>query len=205
MDRLVTKYEKLFSIRFTHPEYTFSGAMGGILSDKLSVLPDLPTQKLFKRHDIQYRMRQDTLLVFLRIRVDSDIPYFRLPNIFTARFHFSIQDEVLAQTEIPETHGGETMYRFRINLRSSQNSMNLSSATLGQIESREPEKVFHHVYPPFWETVPVNLKGTFGVIDIVTEGSSTHRLYTDVTNQNLFYTPANGNEHEHLFTVHLNT
>lgn len=205
MDRSIIKFEKLLSIHFTHPEYSFSGASGGILTNFLRIQPDLPTKKLFKKHDIHYRLGQDTLLLFVRIRLDRDAPYFRLPNVLTSRFLFDLQKEVLNQTDIPDTHGAENLYRIRINLRASANSMDLSSATLGPIESREPEKIFHQVDPPYWETVQVNIKGTFGVIDLVTEGSSNHRLYTDVSNQNLYYTHANGNEHEHLFTIHLNT
>jgi hypothetical protein len=205
MDRSIIKFEKLLSIHFTHPEYSFSGASGGVLSNFIRIRPDVPTQKLFKKHDIHYRLRQDTLLLFVRIRLDRDAPYFTLPNVLTSRFLFDLQKEVLNQTDIPDTHGAENLYRIRINLRASANSMDLSSATLGPIESREPEMIYHQVDPPYWETVHVNIKGTFGIIDLVTEGSSTHRLYTDVSNQDLYFTDANGNEHEHLFTIHLNT
>lgn len=205
MDRSIIKFEKLLSIHFTHPEYSYSGASGGIFSNFLRIQPDAPTQILFKKHDIHYRVRQDMLLLFIRVQLDRDTPYFRLPNVFTSRFLFDIQKEVLNQTDIPDNHGGENIFRVRINLRASANSMDLTGATLGPIESREPEKIFYHSETPYWEIVPINLKGTFGVIDLVTEGSSTHRLYSDVTNQNLYYTHANGNEHEHLFTIHLNT
>jgi hypothetical protein len=204
MDRLFLKYEKLLSIHFTHPEYSFSGEKGGVLSNSMRIQPDGPTQLLFKKHDIHYRFRKDMLLIFVRIREDQDAPYFRLPNIFSARFLFDLNKELINQTPIPDNHGGENIFRIRINLRSSASEMDLSGATLGPLESREPKRVFHPLVPPHWEIIPVNLKGSFGVIDMVTEGSSTHRLYTDVANQILNYTTANGNEHEHLFTIHLN-
>ena len=82
--------------------------------------------------------------------------------------------------------------------------MTLATATLGPIASLEPVKTFNPGNPGYWSMSIENLKGQFGVIDLVTEGSSTHRLYTDVSNQLLFYTSANGNENEHLFTIHLN-
>ena len=205
MDRIITKFEKLFSIRFTHPEYPFSSVQGGLLTEFLRLEPDLPTRKLFRQHDIHFRLRQDMLLCFLRIRTDEDVPFFRLPNILTARFIFKIQQAVLNQTATPDHHGGENLFRFRINLRSSLDNMNLSTATLGTVPSREPLRIFHPGDPSHWETVTVNLKGSFGILDIVTEGSSSHRLYTNVASQNLYYTTANGNEHEHLFNIHLNS
>lgn len=205
MDRIIIRFEKLFSIRFTHPGFPFSSSQGGKLSEFLSLEPDEPTRKLFKQHDIHYRLRQDMLLCFVRVRIDEDVPFFRLPNGLTARFLFDIQQHVLNQTSIPGQHGGENLFRFRINLRSSLDTMNLSTATMDNIPSRQLLKIFHPGNPGHWETVTVNLKGHFGVIDIVTEGSSTHRLYTDVASQNLFYTTANGNEHEQLFNIHLNT
>ncbi len=204
MDRKFIKYEKLLSIHFTHPEYSFSGGSGGVLSNFIRIKPDHPTENLFKKHDIHYRLRHDMLLLFVRIFLDRDAPYFRLPNIFSSRFLFDLNKELLNQTHIPDSHGGENIFRMRINLRSTASAMDLSSASLGNVESSESMKIFDPLGPPHWEIIQVNLKGSFGVIDIVTEGSSTHRLYTDVANQNLNYTTANGNEHEHLFTIHLN-
>jgi hypothetical protein len=137
----------------------------------------------------------------VRIRTDSDVPYFRLPGAFAARFLLQLREDLARQTPAHDTHGKENIYRFRINVRASANSMNLNGATLGTILSRDPIREFHEGDPGNWTVTFSNLSGHFGVIDIVTEGSSTHRLYTDVSNQVLNYTPANGREHEHLFTI----
>lgn len=204
MERLIWKFEKLFSIRFAHEAFPFSAANGGILTDFLSIEPDLLTKSLFKKHDIHYRVRQDMLLCFIRINTAEDTPFFKLPNVFSSRFLFNIKNQVKAQTDLPSNHGKENLFRFRINVRAAANSMNLTGATLGPLSSRDPIKVFSPGNPGTWTSTTVNLKGDFGVIDIVTEGSSTHRLYTDTTTQSLFYTAANGNENEHLFTIHLN-
>ena len=201
MDRIVSRYEKLFSIHFSHPEYPTSGSSGGVLGGLVSVRPDEVTKKLFKSHDIHIKVRQDHLLCFVRIRTDADIPYFRLPSAFSARFFLQLREDLVRQTEVHDTHGQENMYRFRINVRASANAMNLSGATLGTILSRDAEREYTEGEPGFWATTFTNLSGHFGVIDIVTEGSSAHRLYTDVSNQVLNYTPTNGREHEHLFTI----
>ena len=205
MDRIVSKFEKLFSIRFTHPQHPMSSSSGGTLGNLLTVEPDLPTKALFKKHDIHFKIRQDVLLCFVKIRTDEDAPFFRLPNAFSARFFLNLKSDLAMQTDQQDTHGKENIYRFRINVRASANSMNLATATLGTVLSREPTRVFVEGEPGFWTTTFANLSGHFGVIDLVTEGSSTHRLYTDVNNQILFYTPANGSEHEHLFTIQFNT
>lgn len=204
MDRLIWKFEKLFSIRFAHEAFPFSAANGGILTDFLSIEPDFLTKSLFKKHDIHFRIRQDMLLCFIRINTAEDTPYFRLPNGFSARFLFKVNNQLKEQTTIPPTHGKENLYRFRINVRAAANAMNLSGATLGPLASRDLIRVFSQGNPGTWTTTTVNLSGGFGAIDIVTEGSSTHRLFTDTTTQSLFYTAANGNENEHLFTIHLN-
>ncbi|GAA0879215.1 hypothetical protein GCM10009119_21830 [Algoriphagus jejuensis] len=204
MDRILTKFEKLFSIRFSHAAYPNSGSMGGILTPNLLLEPDPTTATFFKKHDIHFRMRADMLLCFVRIKPLEDAPYFRLPNSFSARFFIDLTNPVKANTDTVDTHGKENMYRFRINLRAAANSMSLSGASMGPIVSREATRVFSPGNPGSWTTSSVNLSGHFGVIDIVTEGSSAHRLYTDVNNQHLFYTSANGNENEHLFTIHLN-
>ena len=134
MDRIIWKFEKLFSIRFDNLAFPYSGANGGLITDSLTIEPDL----------------------------------------------------------------------LRINVRASATSMSLSGATLGPLPSRDLVHFFSPGNPGSWATKSVNLSGSFGVIDIVTEGSSTHRIYTDVSTQSLFYTAANGNENEHLFTIHLN-
>lgn len=204
MDRIISKFEKLFSIRFAHNAFPFSAANGGVLSPYISIQPDPTTAALFKKHDIHFRVRQDILLCFIRIRTTADAPLFRLPNILSARFFINLSNPLLDETELAATHGKENIYRFRINVRAAANSMSLSGAALGPIEAREPIRVFNPGNPGNWTTTTSNLSGHFGIIDIVTEGSSTNRLYTDGTDQLLFYTVANGNEHEHLFTVHLN-
>jgi hypothetical protein len=204
MDRIIWKFEKLFSIRFAHEALPFSAGNGGIITDYLHLEPDLLTAALFKKHDIHFRIRQDMLLCFIRIKTDEDTPFFRLPNGFSARFLFNIKNPLKDQTSIPANHGRENLYRFRINLRASASSMTLSGATLGPLPSRDVIKIFSQGNPGIWNTTTVNLSGSFGAIDIVTEGSSTHRLFTDVPSQSLFYTAANGNENEHLFTIHLN-
>lgn len=203
MDRIVTKYEKLFSVRFTHDAFPFSASNGNLLTPNLSILPDSVTSALFKKNDIHYRLRNDMLLCFVRVKNEDDSPFFRLPNLLTARFIIKLSTPLQNQTEVAANHGKENIYRFRINVRSSADSMNLAGATLGPLISLEPTNVFTPGNPGTWTTINENLSGHFGVIDIVTEGSSTHRLYTDVPNQILFYTTANGNEDEHLFTIHL--
>ncbi len=204
MDRIINKFEKLFSIRFTHDVFPFSSDSGGLLTPHIRLAPDPTTDELFRKHEIQYRWRHDMLLCFIRINTTEDSPFFRLPNNFNARFFVHLDRTVKDNTEISENHGNENIYRFRINLRASANSMNLATATLGPVASQEPIRVFNPGNPGNWTTSIENLSGHFGVIDLVTEGSSTHRLFTDVTNQILFYTTANGNENEHLFTIHLN-
>ncbi|HSI75115.1 MAG TPA: hypothetical protein VK957_04455 [Lunatimonas sp.] len=204
MDHRIYKYEKLFSIRFTHPAFPNSAENGGLLTNFLTIEPDRLTRQLFKNQEILFRTRQDMLLCIIRINEVMDSPYFSLPDIIQARFLFNVKDRLLVQTNIPDSHGGENLYRFRINLRSSADSMDLSGADLGEVEDREPRRIFRPGNPGTWETIPVNISGYFGIIDIVTEGSSTHRLYTNVTDQLLFFTTANGNEHEHLFTIQLN-
>lgn len=204
MDRMIWKFEKLFSIRFVNQAFPYSGASGGLITDALTITPDLLTASLFKKHDIHFRIRQDMLLCFVRIKNNEDSPYFRLPNNFSARFLFSIKSPVKEQTGVPVTHGKDNLYRFRINVRASATSMSLAGATLGQLPSRDLVRVFTPGNPGTWTTKSVNLSGSFGVIDIVTEGSSTHRIFTDVSTQSLVYTAANGNENEHLFTIHLN-
>lgn len=204
MDRILNKFEKLFSIRFAHDAFPFSASSGGYLTPHIRINLDPPTENLFRKHEIQYRWRNDTLLCFIRIKNEEDAPYFRLPTNFNARFLINLTNQVKAQTEVAPDHGKENIYRFRINVRASANSMNLAGATLGPIVSQVPVKIFNPGNPGSWSTSTENLSGHFGVIDIVTEGSSTHRLYTDVINQHLFYTTANGNENEHLFTIHLN-
>jgi hypothetical protein len=201
MDRIISRYEKLFSIHFSHPEYPSSGPSGGVLGGLLSLQPDETTRRLFKAHDIHFKVRQDHLLCFVRIRTDADIPYFRLPSAFSARFLLQLREDLARQTEVQDTHGKENMYRFRINVRAAANAMNLTGASLGTILSRDPVREFTEGEPGTWTTTFSNLSGHFGAIDIVTEGSSTHRLYSDVSNQVLNYTPANGREHEHLFTI----
>jgi hypothetical protein len=204
MDRILWKFEKLFSIRFAHEAFPFSAANGGILTDFISIEPDLLTKSLFKKHDIHFRIRQDMLLCFIRINSAEDTPYVRLPNGFSARFLFEIKNSLKDQTQVPANHGKENLFRFRINVRASANSMSLSGATLGTLTSRDTVRIFTPGNPGTWTTATINLSGSFGVIDLVTEGSSTHRLFTDVPSQSLFYTAANGNENEHLFTIHLN-
>lgn len=204
MDRILTKFEKLFSIRFAHDTFPLSDSSGGFLTPHVKIDPDPTTEILFKKHEIHYRWRNDMLLCFVRIKSDEDVPFFRLPNNFKARFFINLTHSVKDKTEVDADHGRENIYRFRINVRASANSMNLGGATLGPVASQEPVKIFNPGNPGTWSTSIENLTGHFGVIDIVTEGTSTHRLYTDVTNQNLFYTTANGNENEHLFTIHLN-
>ena len=204
MDRIIWKFEKLFSIRFDNRAFPYSGAKGGLITDSLTIEPDLLTASLFKKHDIHFRVRQDMLFCFVRIKNNEDSPYFRLPSNFSARFLFSVKSPVKEQTGVSVTHGKENLYRFRINVRASAASMSLSGATLGPLPSRGLVHVFSPGNPGSWATKPVNLSGSFGVIDIVSEGSSTHRIYTDVSTQSLFYTAANGNENEHLFTIHLN-
>lgn len=204
MDRIISKFEKLFSIRFAHNAFPFSAANGGILTQNISIQPDPTTIALFKKHDIHFRVRQDMLLCFVRIRTDVDAPLFRLPNILSARFFINLTNPLKDETELAATHGKENIYRFRINVRASANSMSLSSATLGPIQARESVRVFNPGNPGSWTITTENLSGHFGIIDIVTEGTSANRLYTDINDQLLFYTVANGNEHEQLFTVHLN-
>lgn len=204
MDRVLKKFEKLFSIRFAHEAFPFSASNGGILSQHISIEPDQATSKIFNQHDILIRKKNDLLICLVRVQPAADIPFFLLPNNFSARFFINLANPLKDQTDKADSHGKENMYRFRINVRASANSMSLSEATLGPLESREPERIFTPGNPGTWTTQAVNLSGHFGVIDLVTEGSSTHRLYTDVANQNLFYTEANGNENEHLFTIHLN-
>lgn len=204
MDRILTKFEKLFSILFIHDAFPFSPSLGGILSHNISIEPDSITKTMFKKHDIHFRLRQDMLICFVRIRTDEDAPYFRLPANFSGRFFINLTNPVKNQSEVADIHGKENMYRFRINVRAAANSMSLAGATLGPLASREPVRVFNPGNPGNWTTTAVNLSGHFGVIDVVTEGSSTNRLYTDINNQYLFFTSANGNEHEHLFTIHLN-
>lgn len=204
MDKLIWKFEKLFSIRFVHQDFPFSASSGGLISNFLTLQPDFLTAALFKKHDIHFRIRQDMLLCFIRIKTTEDSPYFRLPNGFSARFLLNLQNPLKDQTIVPPIQGKENLYRFRINIRAAASSLNLSTATLAPIPSRDPVRVFTQGNPGGWSTDTVNLSGDFGVIDILTEGSSTHRLYTDVNTQSLFYTAANGNENEHLFTIHLN-
>ncbi|MEN2280576.1 hypothetical protein AAGF08_00460 [Algoriphagus sp. SE2] len=204
MDSIVNKFEKLFSIRFSHDAFPFSASTGGVLTPNIKIDTDPTTTTLFTKHSIYYRWRNDTLICFIRIKTEEDSPFFRLPNNFNARFFINLSDPIKDKTEVAPNHGKENIYRFRINVRASSNSMNLAGATLGPLAAQEPIKVFNPGNPGSWTTTVKNLSGHFGVIDIVTEGSSTHRLYTDVANQNLFYTTANGNENEHLFTIHLN-
>lgn len=204
MDRIVSKYEKFFSIRFTHPVYPFSPSPAGTLGDLLSLEPDEPTSRLFRKHDIHTKIRHDELLCFVRVQDGLDAPLFRLPTSFSARFFLNLKEDLARKTNSHDSHGKENIYRFRINVRASANSMDLATASLGTQLSREPIPVFEEGNPGTWSSTFINLSGHYGIIDIVTEGSSTHRLYSDVNNQELFYTAANGNEHEQLFTIHLN-
>jgi hypothetical protein len=204
MERVIWKFEKLFSIRFAHMAFPYSVSQGGLITDSLSLEPDLLTAALFKKHDIHFRIRQDMLLCFIRIKTMEDAPFFRLPNGFNARFLMNLKNPVKDQTAASTTHGKENTYRFRINVRASATSMTLSGASFGTLPSRDLVRVFTPGNPGTWTTSTVNLNGKFGAIDIVTEGSSNHRLYTDVNTQTLYYTAANGNENEHLFTIHLN-
>ena len=204
MDRILDKFEKLFSIRIAHDAFPFAPTNGGFLTPHVRINPDPTTESMFRKHAIHYRWKNDILLCFVKIRNGEDAPYFRLPTSFSARFFINLGDPIISQTAVAADHGKENIYRFRINVRASATSMTLATATLGPIASLEPVKTFNPGNPGSWSTSIENLKGQFGVIDLVTEGSSTHRLYTDVSNQLLFYTSANGNENEHLFTIHLN-
>lgn len=204
MDSIISKFEKLFSIRFVHGTFPFSAAIGGILTQNILIEPDPITGNLFKKHDIHFRLRNDILLCFIRVRTNMDAPLFRLPNVLSMRFLINLTHSLKSETEQAAAHGKENMYRFRINVRAAANSMSLSGATLGPVQARDPARIFNPGNPGSWIITTPNLTGHFGVIDIVTEGSSTNRLYTDVNDQLLFYTEANGNGHEHLFTVHLN-
>lgn len=204
MDRIISKFEKLFSIRFAHGTFPFSAAMGGALTQNMLIEPDPITGILFKKHDIHFRLKLDMLLCFIRIRTNMDAPLFRLPNVLSLRFLINLAHPLKSETEQGATHGRENIYRFRINVRAAAHSMGLSNATLGPIQARNPTRVFNPGNPGSWTITTANLSGHFGIIDIVTEGSSTNRLYTNVNDQLLFYTVANGNGHEHLFTVHLN-
>jgi len=198
----VKSYDKLFSIWFKHSDYPNSGSAGGILTDMMKLEPDDLTKTLFQQHDIHYRFKNDMILIIIRVNHDTGLPFNSLPNRLSMRFLLKLDNELYFKTTVPNEFSIDNFYRIKINLRSSANTSTLSPALLKQVEDRQPTQIFHPDNPSHWESKTTNLKKFFAVIDIVTEGSSTHRLFSG-SDQSIFYSSNSDNYDKHLYTIQL--
>jgi len=200
MGKMVLTYEKLFSVMISHPIMDITGDVGHVI-----LTADQPTLRFFRQHDIRYHFQRGILFCYIRVRPGTTQPFFPLATPFGARFLVSLSSSLQHVTDVPAEHGGEQLYHFRINVRAAKATGNLRDATLGSILDREGYFSFQHGDPGQWVRQNAPLKGGFGAIDFVAEGTGANRLFRHTASQTLRYTHGSAEAHDHLFTLQLSS
>lgn len=209
METMTIRYEKLFSILLAHKAYpvpTTGSSWATSLMDELKIEPDGPTAALFERHDIRCRFDHNTLSCYVRVAANTDVPFFRLPTDFSARFLLTATNTLVAKTGLSASFGGEYTHHMRIKLKTTASSSRLSSSTPTKVTSSTPELVFHPGYsdvPDSWEERPTVITGCLAVLDVVTEGTRKNRLFKQEATQVLNYTVSNGKADQHIYRIDL--
>ncbi len=133
MDSIRLTYNELFTIKMIHSGYATS--IGIDIFNKMKIMPDKETQKLFDRYSISYRCSNDSLVCFIRAEYVSPParepkkPFVLFNSDFRIRFLISAQTEFVSNTYITSA-GKEATYHFTNKIDHVQSGKNLLSKPL---------------------------------------------------------------------------
>lgn len=133
MDIARLTYKELFTIKLIHGGY--EAPAGSDLFNKIKIIPDEETNKLFKGYNIVFRCINDSLVCFIRAEYISPPhkepkkPFIFFNIDFRIRFLVTAQSEFISNTFVTAA-GKEAVYHFTNKIDHVQGSKNLLSKPL---------------------------------------------------------------------------
>jgi len=208
METTRVRFEKLFSIGLVHADFPtgFPSLAGATLADSLRFELDEPTARIFRQHEIICRLVHDSLVCDIRVEPGADRPFHRLPADFAARLLVYGSDELIARSGLAPGFGDTKVYHVQVKLKTNTSSATLTNGLLRQVASATPEREYRPGYGDQPATVvqhPVYISGCLLVVDVLTQGSGSHKLFKQEASQQLRYAVAGGKAHEHIYRITL--
>lgn len=156
-DTIITIYKELYHVKFLHAGY--GAPRPDSIFENITLQPDADTVITFNNYNIDYRLFNDTLVVFIRCANQSPaVPYVRFADTFRLRFLLNVSNDFLNKTVVDPV-GSAQLYQF--SNQTNAGSGGFISMHTGGVNSDDLKTV---------AVVNADEK-CFGVIDVYSSGA----------------------------------